>query len=117
MSANAKNPKSSPQPDQSGPSHPSVPSPSEPAVGNTVRVTFDNKPFEGIVIARKGKGAGRTFTVRKIASHNVGVERIFPLHSPLLTEVETLREGKVRRSKLYYLRDRTGRAATRVKAK
>jgi len=100
--------------------NPREPSPEvqkEPAVGNTVKVTFDSKNFEGIVIAQKGKGKGRTFTVRKIAPGGVGVERIFPLHSPLLTKLETLREGKVRRSKLYYLRDRKGRAATRVKAK
>lgn len=114
MNANVKKPNNPPRSDRPSPS---APSPKKPTVGNTVRVIFDGKPFEGIIIACKGKGAGRTFTVRKIAAHSVGVERIFPLHSPLLTEVETLREGKVRRSKLYYLRGRIGRAATRVKAK
>lgn len=103
-----------------GPKPKKEPKPSpleEPAVGSTVRVRFGEKNFEGIVIARKGKGNGRTFTVRKIATGGIGVERIFPLRSPLLTRIEVLREGKVRRSKLYYLRERKGRAAVRVKAK
>lgn len=66
--------------------------------------------FEGIVIKRKGKGMNATFTVRKI-SEGIGVERIFPLHSPRITEIKRLRAGKVRRSKLYYLRGLRGRAA------
>jgi large subunit ribosomal protein L19 len=62
------------------------------------------------VIAKNNVGIGRTFTVRKI-SYGVGVERIFPLHSPLVEKVEITRHGKVRRAKLYYLRARTGKAA------
>jgi len=66
--------------------------------------------FEGVVIKRKGKGINATFTVRKI-SEGVGVERIFPLHSPRIAEIKRLRAGKVRRAKLYYLRDLRGKAA------
>jgi large subunit ribosomal protein L19 len=66
--------------------------------------------FEGVVIKRKGKGINATFTVRKI-SEGIGVERIFPLHSPRIAEIKKLRAGKVRRSKLYYLRELRGRAA------
>ena len=66
--------------------------------------------FEGTVIARKGSGVNETFTVRRI-SYGVGVERVFPVHSPNVAKVETVRVGKVRRSKLYYLRDRVGKAA------
>lgn len=66
--------------------------------------------YQGIVIAFKGSGARRTFTVRKI-SNGVGVERIFPLHSPRLAKIEVVRVGSVRRAKLYYLRERKGKAA------
>jgi large subunit ribosomal protein L19 len=66
--------------------------------------------FEGTVISIKGKGIGRNFTVRKI-SFGVGVERVFPFKSPLIGRVEITREGKIRRAKLYYLRDRIGKAA------
>ena len=66
--------------------------------------------YEGIVLARKGTGTNSTFTVRKISS-NVGVERIFPLHSPNIDSIELLKKGKVRRSKLYYLRNRRGKSA------
>ncbi|MEO5668973.1 MAG: 50S ribosomal protein L19 [Bdellovibrionota bacterium] len=66
--------------------------------------------FEGIVIARSGSGIRETFTVRKISS-GVGVERIFPINSPAIESVELMVEGFVRRSKLYYLRDREGRSA------
>lgn len=66
--------------------------------------------FQGVVIARRGGGTRETFTVRKI-SGGVGVERIFPLHSPVLSKIEVLRRGKVRRAKLYYLRSLRGRAA------
>lgn len=69
--------------------------------------------FEGTIIARRGSGVSETFTVRRL-SFGVGVERVFPLHSPNVVKVETVREGRVRRSKLYYLRDRVGKAA-RVK--
>ena len=71
--------------------------------------------FQGDVIAKKGKGINGTFTVRKVSS-GIGVERIFPLHSPNVTKIQVLRRGDVRRSKLYYLRDRTGKAA-RISAK
>jgi len=66
--------------------------------------------FQGVVIQRRGSGMGATFTVRK-ASGNVYVERVFPLHSPLVTGIKRHRKGKVRRAKLYYLRDRTGKSA------
>jgi large subunit ribosomal protein L19 len=66
--------------------------------------------FEGVVIKFRGGGITKTFTVRKI-SHSVGVERIFPLNSPRLAEVKVLKKGKVRRAKLYYLRDLRGKAA------
>ncbi len=66
--------------------------------------------FEGLVIARKGRKGAETFTVRKI-SFGVGVERIFPLHSPNLAGIDVVRKGKVRRAKLYYLRDKKGKAA------
>lgn len=69
--------------------------------------------FEGVVIKRRASGIQETFTVRRI-SHGIGVERCFPLHSPLVQKIEVMRRGKVRRAKLYYLRDRVGRAA-RVK--
>ena len=87
-------------------------------VGNTVKVQVRIREgererlqaFEGIVIARKGAGVSETFTVRRV-SYGVGVERVFPVHSPNVASVELIRSGKVRRSKLYYLRDRVGKAA------
>jgi len=93
------------------------------SVGDTVkvmvRVVEGNKEreqaFQGVVIKHKGGGAGETFTVRKISS-GIGVERVFPVHSPNLKSVKVVRRGKVRRSKLYYLRDRVGKAA-RIKEK
>lgn len=71
--------------------------------------------FEGVVIARSGAGARETFTVRKVA-FGVGVERIFPVHAPIISKIEVVRKGAVRRAKLYYLRDRVGKA-TRIKEK
>ena len=71
--------------------------------------------FEGTVIARNGSGVSETFTVRRV-SYGVGVERVFPINSPNVQNIEVTRKGKVRRSKLYYLRDRVGKAA-KVKEK
>ncbi|MFA7205882.1 MAG: 50S ribosomal protein L19 [Saccharofermentanales bacterium] len=79
--------------------------------GNRERIQI----FEGTVIARKGKGLSETFTVRRLAS-GVGVERILPIHSPKIEKIETVRKGRIRRAKLYYLRDRVGKAA-KVKEK
>ncbi len=71
--------------------------------------------FEGVVIARRNRGASSSFTVRKI-SHGEGVERVFPIHSPTVAEIKVKRRGDVRRGKLYYLRDRSGKSA-RIKEK
>jgi len=73
------------------------------------------QPFEGDVISVRGQGVNKTFTVRKISS-GVGVERIFPLYSPKIAKIEVLKEGNVRRAKLYYLRNLSGKAA-RIKTK
>ena len=67
--------------------------------------------FEGVVIQRRGTGIHATFTVRKISTGGIGVERIFPLHTPRVANIEVVRHGKVRRSKIYYLRNLRGRAA------
>ena len=86
-----------------------------------VDVTFDEKPkqnktreriqaFEGVCIARQGAGLNEAFTVRKL-SYGEGVERVFPIYSPLVDSVVVVRKGKVRRAKLYYLRGRTGKSA------
>lgn len=88
------------------------------SVGDTVRVTVRVKEgsrertqaFEGTVIAKKHGGINETITVRRI-SYGVGCEKIFPLNSPSIVSIETVRRGKVRRAKLYYLRDRVGKAA------
>ncbi len=87
-------------------------------VGDTVKVHVRIKEgdksriqiFEGTVIAKKHGGISETFTVRRVA-HGCGIERVFPLHSPVVSKVEVIRHGKVRRAKLYYLRDRVGKAA------
>ena len=87
-------------------------------VGDTVRVHVKVKEgsreriqvFEGTVIAKKHGGIAETFTVRR-TSYGVGVERVFPVHSPNVAAVKVIRHGKVRRTKLYYLRDRVGKAA------
>jgi len=70
--------------------------------------------FEGIVIAIKGEGVNTMFTVRRIGAGNVGIERIFPLGSPWIKKVEVKKSGEVRRAKLYYLRGRTGKAASKI---
>ena len=88
------------------------------AIGDTIRVEVKIREgererlqaFEGTVIAKRGSGVAETFTVRRV-SYGVGVERVFPLHSPNVDSVKVIRRGKVRRSKLYYLRDRVGKAA------
>ena len=88
------------------------------AVGDTVKVHVRIKEgdksriqvFEGTVIAKKHGGISETFPVRRVA-HGCGIERVFPLHSPVVDRVEVIRKGKVRRAKLYYLRDRVGKAA------
>ena len=87
-------------------------------IGNTVRVHVKIREgereriqvFEGTVIAKNNSGIAETFTVRRL-SFGVGVERVFPVHSPNVVKVETVRKGRVRRAKLYYLRDRVGKAA------
>ena len=87
-------------------------------VGDTVRVTVRikegnrerNQAFEGTIIAKKHGGINETITVRRI-SYNVGCEKVFPVYSPSIVSVETVRRGKVRRAKLYYLRDRVGKRA------
>ncbi len=89
--------------------------------GDTLRVNVRVKEgdkeriqaFEGVCIARKGAGVSETFTVRKI-SNGVGVERVFPVHSPMIGDLTVVRRGRVRRAKLYYLRHLTGKA-TRIK--
>lgn len=87
-------------------------------VGDTVRVSVNIREgdreriqmFEGTVIAKKSSGVAETFTVRRVA-YGVGVERVFPLHCPNVKDVKVVRRGKVRRAKLYYLRNRVGKAA------
>jgi len=91
--------------------------------GDTLRVNVRVKEgekerlqaFEGVCIARRGSGVSETFTVRKV-SNGVGVERIFPVHSPMIGDIAVVRRGQVRRAKLYYLRELTGKA-TRIRAK
>ena len=88
------------------------------SVGDTVRVHIRVKEgsreriqvFEGTVIAKKHGGIGESITVRRM-SYGVGVEKVFPLHAPTIEKIETVRKGKVRRAKLYYLRGRVGKAA------
>lgn len=91
--------------------------------GDTVRVSVRIKEgnkervqaFEGVCLRRHNAGARSTFTVRKISSH-IGVERIFPLHSPSIEKIEVMREGRVRQARIYYLRERRGKAA-RIRAR
>ncbi|AJA90486.1 50S ribosomal protein L19 [Borreliella chilensis] len=91
-------------------------------VGDTVKVVYKIiegsnerlQSFEGIIISFQNKGIGKTFLVRKISS-GVGVEKIFPVYSPIIEKVEVLKRGKVRRAKLYYMRNRIGKAAMKIK--
>ena len=93
-------------------------------VGDTVKVYIKiqegersrKQIFEGIVISIAGSGIGRSFTVRKI-SYGEGVEKVFPLHAPTVEKVDVVRRGDVKKAKLYYLRERVGKKATRVKEK
>lgn len=93
------------------------------APGDLLRVTTQTKigdkmrmhRFEGRVISMRGSGTGRTFTLRKV-SQGIGIEKVFPVNSPVIESVEVLKKGKVRRAKLYYLRGREGKAA-RIKEK
>jgi large subunit ribosomal protein L19 len=88
------------------------------SIGDTVRVSVKVvegdkeriQPFDGVVIARKGSHTRETFIVRKI-SFGVGVEKIFPVHSPIVNKIEVLKRGRIRRAKLYYLRGKKGKAA------
>ena len=88
------------------------------AAGDTVKVYVKIKEgekeriqaFQGVVISKRGSGTGATFTVRKV-SYGIGVERIFPLHSPAIDKIEVITRGRVRRSKIYYLRKLRGKAA------
>ena len=92
-------------------------------IGDTIRIDVKiregererNQAFEGTVIAKRGSGISETFTVRRV-SYGVGVERVFPVHSPNVADIKIVRRGKVRRAKLYYLRDRVGKAS-KVKEK
>jgi large subunit ribosomal protein L19 len=94
-------------------------------IGDTIKVYHKIKEkdkeriqiFNGIVIRIKGHGENKTFTVRKIAIGGIGVEKIWPVNSPWISKLEVLKKGSVRRSKLYYLRDRVGKKATRVKSR
>ena len=91
--------------------------------GDTVRVSYKivegNKtriqPFEGIVLSKRGVGVSKTFTVRRIGADGIGVERVFAQNSPNINKLSVVSHGKVRRAKLYYLRDKVGKAASKVK--
>lgn len=95
------------------------------AVGDTVVVfqkiqeekKMRTQPFEGIVIGIKGRDENKSFTVRKIGAGGIGVERIWPINSPWIEKIEVKRKGKVRRAKLYYLRERVGKKAVKIKEK
>lgn len=94
-------------------------------VGDTIRVLVKIPegadkirlhPFEGVVISKRGSGVRENFTVRKV-SYGEGIERNFPLYSPVIERIEVLRSGKVKRAKLYYLRNKFGKRATKIEAK
>lgn len=92
-------------------------------VGDTIRIYYKiiegdklrTQPYEGIVISKRGEGLSKSFTVRRIGADGVGIERIFPASSPNIDSIKITKRGKVRRAKLYYLRDKVGRAAMRIK--
>jgi large subunit ribosomal protein L19 len=93
-------------------------------VGDTVRVMVKLPespdkvrlhPFEGVVIAKRGGGISQRFTVRKV-SYGEGIERVFPLYSPSIERIEVVRSGKVKRAKLYYLRAKVGKRATKIES-
>jgi large subunit ribosomal protein L19 len=93
-------------------------------VGDTVRVLVKIPegpdkvrlhPFEGTVIARRGSGIRESFTIRKV-SYGEGIERVFPLYSPSIERIEVIRSGKVKRAKLYYLRGKVGKRATKIES-
>ncbi|OGC58814.1 50S ribosomal protein L19 [candidate division WWE3 bacterium RIFOXYC2_FULL_42_13] len=92
-------------------------------VGDTVKVFYKIiegekmriQPFEGIVISFRGSDVSKTFTLRRIGADQVGVERILPLHSPNIEKIKVVKRGNVRRAKLFYLRDKVGREAMRVR--
>ena len=87
--------------------------------GDTVRLAVTIKEgdktriqnYEGVCIAMRGQGTGKTITVRKIGANGIGIERVFPIYSDSIDEIKVLRRGRVRRAKLFYLRDRAGKAA------
>ena len=93
-------------------------------VGDTVKVyqqftsgeKKQTQAFEGLVISIRGRGMSKNFTVRKIASDSIGVEKIWPINSPNLKKIEIKKKGNTRRAKLYYLRDRIGKEALKVKS-
>ena len=94
-------------------------------VGDTIRVLVKIPegpdkvrlhPFEGVVIAKSGSGIRQSFTVRKV-SYGEGIERVFPLYSPSIERIEVLRSGKVKRAKLYYLRAKVGKRATKIESR
>lgn len=95
------------------------------STGDTIRVSQEISEsgktriqnFEGLVIAIKNRGNGRSFTVRRIGANGVGVEKIFPVQLPSIKEISVIKQGRVRRAKLYYLRNRVGKAATNLKAR
>lgn len=97
----------------------------EIGIGDTVKIhqeiTEGDKTrvqiFEGLVIASKNRGNGKSITVRKIGANGIGVEKIYPINMPQIKDIEVKRKGSVRRAKLYFLRDRVGKAATRIKEK
>lgn len=95
------------------------------SVGDTVKVALNvsegektrQQIFEGIVIAVDNRQSGKRFTVRKVAAGGIGVERILPIGSPIIANISVVTQGDVRRSKLYYLRNRTGKGAMKIKKK